>query len=273
MAMKSLSGPRVPIISRPEELHAKGFISNAQLDAALSKDSKEISKANAEVLALHTLEDFCDQNPMTPIQADTVKSAKGLARGQTPLNGEKQTKEQEKANADLVTHFEKEGYKVVRGLVGKNECMIISSLKSFVLGKQPDFQSLYTAHQQSEKLKANPTSNMDGTESDEADSTADSDVIVTSSDDDADNTPFNHLSKKTKLVSHAAQVEALLTQLPDSKAFFSSNIYVTLFKPNLKGEHVSCTIGNLGENKTEIILIHYGNRIDAAIRLPGKTKA
>lgn len=270
--MKSVSGPRVPIISKPKELHAKGFISDAQFKAALSKDSKEISKANAEVLALHTLEDFCDQNPMTPIQADTVKNAKGLARGQTPLNGEKQTKEQEKANADLVTDLKKDDYRVVRGLPGKNECMIISSLTNFLIGKQPDFQSLYTAHQQSEKLKANPTSNMDGTESDEVDSTADSDVIVTSSDDDADNIPFNHLPKKTKPISHAAQVEALLTQLPESKVFCSSNMYVRLLKPNLEGKHVSYTIGNPGENKTEIILIHYGNRIDAAIGLSGKTK-
>jgi hypothetical protein len=271
MAMNSVNKtriPNVPIIRKPEELHAKGFISDAQLEAALGKDREKIGKADDEVLAIYTLEAYSAQNPMTSNQTDAIKNVKGLASRQTPSNDEKQSQEQKEANAKLVTHLKDNNYKVVNGLTGKDECMIFSVFKTFANEKQPDLQTLYKAHQQCvNKPKANSNSNMEGTEDGETDSTGESDVIVASSDDDADNIPLNSHLKKTRTASHAAQIEELLAKLPESKAFNSSDMYVTLYKPNLEGKHVSCTIGNPGENKTHVILIHHGDRIDAAIGL------
>lgn len=260
--------PNVPIIRKPEELHAKGFISDAQLEAALSKDWEKTGKADDEVLALYTLEAYSAQNPMTSNQTDAIKNAKRLSGRQKPLNDEKQSKEQEEANAQLVTRLKDNHYQLVNGLPGEDKCMIISALKSFANEEQPNLPTLYTTYQQcGNKPKANLTSNMDGTKDDGIDITEESDVIVASSDGDADNIPLNNHPKKTKTVSHATQVESLLAELPKSKTFSSSNMYVTLYKPNLEGEHIICTIGNPGENKTQIILIHYGDRIDAAIGL------
>ena len=78
---------RASTINKPEEphakeLHAKGFISDAQLKAVLSKDSQEISKANEEALALYiyTLDDFSEQNPMTSGQTTPAKMLKGYQK-------------------------------------------------------------------------------------------------------------------------------------------------------------------------------------------------
>ena len=260
--------PNVPIIREPEELHAKGFISDAQLAAALSKDKEKIDEADNEVLAIYTLEAYSARNPMTSNQTDAIKNMKGLASRQKPSYDEKQSKEQKEANAKLARELEENDYKVVHGLPGKDECMIFSALKTFANEKKPDLQTLFKAHQDCEnKLKANSDSNMDGTEDEETTSNEESDVIVACSDDDADNSQRDSQSKKTRTATHAAQIEALLAKLPESEAFNSSNIYVTLYKPNLKGKHVICTIGNPGENKTQVILIHHGDRIDAAIGL------
>lgn len=271
MAMNPLNKnhvPNVPIIRKPEELHAKGFISDAQLDAALANDSEKLGKADDDVLALYTLKIHSDQNPMTSDQTDAIKNAKGLASQQRPSDDEKQSDGRKKANAELVKTLEDNDYHVVNGLPGKDECMIVSALKSFANEKHPDLQTLFKTHQQcANKLKANSTSNMDGAEDVGTNSTEESDVIVADSDDDADNILLKNYLKKNRTVSHAEQVEALLAKLPESKAFRSSNIYVTLYKPNLEGKHVNCTIGNPGENKTQIILIDYGDRIDAAIGL------
>ncbi|HEX8883369.1 MAG TPA: hypothetical protein VF797_02640 [Noviherbaspirillum sp.] len=272
--MNPVNKKHVPIITKPEELHAKGFISDAQLDAALANDREKLGKADDEVLALYTLKIHSDQNPMTSDQTNAIKNAKGLSSQQKPSDDEKQSDGRKKANAELIKDLKDDDYYVVNGLPGKDECMIVSALKSFADEKQPDLQMLYKTHQQcANKLKANSTSNMDGSEDIGTDSTEESDVIVADSDDDADNIPLNSRPKKTKTVSHAAQIEELLAKLPESKVFNSSNIYVTLYKPNLDGKHVSYTIGKPGESKIQIILIHYGDRIDAAIRLSTSKQA
>lgn len=260
--------PNVPIIRDPKELHAKGFISDAQLSAALSKDKEKIGEADDEVLAIYTLETYSAQNPMTSNQTDAIKNVKGSASRQKPSNGEQQSKEQKEANAKLVETLEASDYKVINGLPGKDECMIFSALKTFADEKQPDWQTLLKAHKDCEiTLKANSNNNMDGAEDEETISNEESDVVVASSDDDADNRQLDSHPKKTRTATHAAQIEELLAKLPESEAFKSSNTYVTLYKPNLKGKHVICTIGNPGENKTQVILIHHGDRIDAAIGL------
>ena len=116
--------PNVPIITKPQELHAKGFISDAQLDAALANDREKLGKADDEVLALYTLEAYSAQNPMTSNQTDAIKNVKGLASRQKPSNDEEHSKKQKEANAELVTHLEDNNYRVVNGLPGKDECMI-----------------------------------------------------------------------------------------------------------------------------------------------------
>jgi len=257
---------RASTINKPEEphakeLHAKGFISDAQLKAVLSKDSQEISKANEEALALYiyTLDDFSEQNPMTSGQTDTVKNAQGLS------------KEQKKANADLVITLKNKGYEVVSGLPRQQESIVISLLKNLTEGHKPDLRKLYEAHQQcDQKLKTTSASNLDGSDSEdsETDSTEESDTIVDSSDNDADNIPLSNYPKKSKPVSHASNVEDLLAKLSETKTFGSSDMYVMLYKPNLKGEHVACTIGTPRDNKTEVVLIHCGDRFDAALGLP-----
>jgi len=265
--MNSVGKTRVPIISKPEELHAKGFISDAQLAAASSKDSKKISKANMEALALYTLEDFGNQNPMTSNQTDTIKNAKGLSSRQTPLNGEKQSEKQESAITDLIKGLETDGYTVVAGLPGQTDCMIISALKSFGGDNKPDLKNLYSTHRQCEqRLKSSSTTNMDGTEDTEG-----SDTIVASSDNDDDNIPVKNDPKKAETVSHAAEVEALLVKLTESKSFKASDMYVTLYKLNLNGERVTYTIGTPGTGKSEIILIHCGDHFDAAMKLSTST--
>lgn len=251
--------PNVPIISKPEELHAKGFISDAQLEAALSKDSKKIQEANRKALALYTLDDFCKQNPMTSGQTDTIKNAKGLSTNQG------------KANATLVKNLE-ENYDVISGLPGQKECMIISVLNLLTDGKKPDLAKLYEAHQQcAQVLKTTSISSLDGSDSEdsedsETDSTEESDTIVASSDNDEDNIPLANYPKKSKTLSHAAEVEELLVKLLESKTFGSSDMYVKLYKPNLRGKHVTYTLGVQEDNKKEIVLIHNGDRFDAAIQ-------
>ena len=258
--MNSVGKTRASTINKPgephaKELHAKGFISDAQLKAVLSKDSQEISKANEEALALYTLDDFSEQNPMTSGQTDTVKNAQALS------------KTQETANADLVTDLKNRDYKVINGLPEQPECMVISLLKNLIEGRKPDLKKLYEAHQQcDQKLKTTSVNKLDGSNSEDSktDSTEESDNIVDSSDNDADNIPLSNYPKKSKTVSHASNVENLLAKLSETKTFGSSGMYVTLCKPNLKGEHVACTIGTPGDNKTEIVLIHCGDRFDAS---------
>ena len=257
--MNSVGKMRASTINKPEELHAKGFISDAQLKAVLSKDSQQISEANEEALALYTLDDFSEQNPMTSGQTDTVKNAQGLS------------KTQETANADLVTRLESHDYKVISGLPGQPECMVISLLKNLIGGRKPDLEKLYKVYQQcDQKLKTTSVNKLDGSNSEESktDSTEESDTIVDSSDNDADNIPLSNYPKKSKPVSHASNVEDLLAKLSETKTFGSSDMYVMLYKPNLKGEHVACTIGTPRDNKTEVVLIHCGDRFDAALGLP-----
>lgn len=256
--MNSVGKTRASTISKPEELHEKGFISDAQLKAVLSKDSQEISKANEEALALYILDDFSKQNPMTSGQTDTVKNAQALS------------KKQATANANLVTDLKNQDYKFVCGLPGQQECMVISLLENLTVGQKPDLKKLYEAHQQcDQKRKTTLASSLDDSNSEDSktDSTEESDTIVDSSDNDADNIPLSNYPKKSKPVSHAANVEDLLAKLSETKTFGSSGMYVMLYKPNLKGEHVVYTIGARGDNKTEIVLIHCGDRFDAAFGL------